>query len=45
MLFCFSFFGTIDVKTLNLHICIVLFEVSRAIIFLKYFLYYVVIML
>lgn len=39
----FSFFGTIDVKN-YLHICIVLFEVSRA-IFSTYFLYYVVMML
>lgn len=38
-----SFFGTIDVKN-DLHICIVLFEVSRA-IFSTYFLYYVVMML
>lgn len=38
-----SFFGTIDVKN-YLHICIVLFEVSRA-IFSTYVLYYVVMML
>lgn len=43
-MFCFyNFFGTIDVKN-DLHICIVLFEVSRA-IFSTYFLYYVVMML
>lgn len=38
-----SFFGTTDVNSC-LHICIVLFEVSRA-IFSTYFLYYVVMML
>lgn len=41
-----SFFGTIDVKKKKTdpHICIVLFEVSRA-IFSTFFLYYVVMML
>lgn len=38
-----SFLGTTDVKN-DLHICIVLFEVSRA-IFSTFFLYYVVMML